>query len=237
MATIAWIDLAEAAAQAGWPSGTPHATIVAIAQPESGRNPDAANRTVYAPDPLASWSEAEAKAKRDPDTGLYWVAGDPNGGSFGLTQINGVHDPAATGVYPFRKPTQEWIQKMFVPGENLRAAKQVWESAGRSFLPWGTFKFGLHEPFMAIAKVALDGRARITKLQGQLDVLADIRIALEGQVTRLSSELASAREYAAQLETNASASSQQLAAANTKVAELEARIAAVRSHAQAILET
>jgi hypothetical protein len=56
--------------------------------------------------------------------------GDPHGGSFGLTQINGVHDPAP-GTYA----TRAWIQRMWDPVLNLRQAHRLMSGSGLG--PWG----------------------------------------------------------------------------------------------------
>jgi hypothetical protein len=195
LALVPWIDIADAGYQAGF-RGEALATIVALAQPESGRNPLAVNKQVFATAPLPEWDEATKALKRDPDTGLYWTKGDPNGGSFGLIQANGVHDPAATGIYPFKKPTQAWIDRMFQPGENLKQAHRVWTNAGQSFEPWGTFKFGLHKDFLVTAKVALDGRDRISKLQ---IVLANRDVLLEALASKLAGEEAASAKALADL--------------------------------------
>jgi Transglycosylase SLT domain len=56
--------------------------------------------------------------------------GDSHGGSFGLAQINGVHDPS-----PGNYATKAWIQTMFDPRANLRQAHRL---MGKGDLgPWG----------------------------------------------------------------------------------------------------
>jgi hypothetical protein len=133
-------------ATAAWEAGfrgDDMAIAIALSQPESQRNNDAVNHE------------------------------DPNGGSFGLLQINGVHDPNATGVYPNLVPTQAWIDKMFQPKENYKAAFTVYSRAGKTFNPWGTYTNGAyllkwHDP-VDVAKVAMDGRQRIATVQMRLD--------------------------------------------------------------------
>jgi hypothetical protein len=111
--------------------GENHAIAVALAQPESNRIPNAANLQ------------------------------DVNGGSFGVLQINGAHDPDAEGIYPNMIPTVAWIQKMYEPGENYKAAWRIFKDNGDTFNPWGAFTSGLHKPSLDAAKVALDGSARL----------------------------------------------------------------------------
>lgn len=56
--------------------------------------------------------------------------GDSHGGSFGLAQINGIHDPA-----PGKYATKAWIRRMWNPVENLRVAHRL---MGKGNLgPWG----------------------------------------------------------------------------------------------------
>ena len=55
---------------------------------------------------------------------------DSHGGSFGLAQINGVHDPS-----PGKYATKAWIQKMWDPAQNLRQAHRLMNGAGLG--PWG----------------------------------------------------------------------------------------------------
>lgn len=74
-------------------------TMLCIARRESGLNPRAAN-----------WH-------------------DSHGGSFGLFQINGVHDPS-----PGSYATQAWIGKMLNPVENVRMAARL---ARGGLGPWG----------------------------------------------------------------------------------------------------
>lgn len=54
---------------------------------------------------------------------------DSHGGSFGLFQINGIHDPSP-GTYA----TRAWIQKMFNPYENIKVAVRL---ARGGLGPWG----------------------------------------------------------------------------------------------------
>jgi len=74
-------------------------TMVRCARRESGFNPRAAN-----------WH-------------------DSHGGSFGLFQINGVHDPA-----PGSYATRAWIAKMMDPYENIKVAVRL---ARGGLGPWG----------------------------------------------------------------------------------------------------
>lgn len=115
------------------------ATAVALTLPESGRESTAANLS------------------------------DPNSGSFGLWQINGVHDLAATGVYPDKVPSPEWIERMYDPQENAKAAYGVYIRSGGSFLPWTTFKNWKHLELRLSAHdaavISLDGRARVAALE------------------------------------------------------------------------
>lgn len=137
-------------------SGVPLSIAIALTVPESGRDPLRDNLS------------------------------DPNGGSFGLWQINGVHDPDATGVYPDKVPTQAWIDRMHDPAENARAAFAVWTRAGKSFLPWGTFQNRLHEPSLDAAKVAMDAMTRLA--------LRDIAIAArEAHILTLDGTLSALR--------------------------------------------
>lgn len=55
---------------------------------------------------------------------------DSHGGSFGLAQINGVHDPA-----PGKYATKAWIRKMWNPVLNLRQAHRLMSGSGLG--PWG----------------------------------------------------------------------------------------------------
>lgn len=130
---LPWIDVASLAYEAGF-RGEPHATVVALSQPESGRQPRREN--------LA----------------------DPNGGSFGLLQINGAHDPDAAGSYPNLVPTPAWIERMKDPLENLKMAYRIWLSNSqgeRNFKPWGAYTSNLHLASLDAARCALDARARL----------------------------------------------------------------------------
>lgn len=104
---------------------------IALSQPESGRKSDARNTT------------------------------DPNGGSFGLWQINGIHDPNATGTAPNKVPTQAWIDKMFIPAENAKVAFNVWSNNGKSFNPWGAYTSELHKPYQALAAAIMYAREQL----------------------------------------------------------------------------
>jgi hypothetical protein len=123
VAQVPFFDIARYAHEAGF-RGEPHATVVALAQPESSRIATAHN------------------------------GADPNKGSFGLLQINGVHlEPGGT--------LEGWaIEDLYDPAKNLKAAFMVWEANGHSFEPWGAYVNGLHKPSMDAAKVALDGFSR-----------------------------------------------------------------------------
>jgi hypothetical protein len=178
-----------------------HATAVAISEPESGRETTAHN------------------------------ASDPNGGSFGLMQINGVHDPNGSGVAPNIVPTAAWVAKMYDPLENMREAYAVWMRAGRSFAPWGTFKYGLHKPYVVTAKVALDARSRLaasaTKLASAQTALASLQATSAGQVATIDSlaaQVAALQAYVQSLETGSSETSAELAAARVELASLIAKI-------------
>jgi hypothetical protein len=74
-------------------------TMIRCARRESGFNPRAAN-----------WR-------------------DSHGGSFGIFQINGIHDPA-----PGSYATRAWIAKMMVPAENIKVAVRL---ARGGLGPWG----------------------------------------------------------------------------------------------------
>ena len=143
--------------------GEDHATAIALAHAESGRVNDAVNWT------------------------------DPNGGSFGLMQINGVHDPDASGTYPNMVPTQAWIDRMYVPSENYKAAFQVYKNGGDSFKPWATYTQGLHKAKIVspydIAKAAMDGRARMQTLQTRLDNMTLQRDSLRTENDALKAEV------------------------------------------------
>lgn len=55
---------------------------------------------------------------------------DSHGGSFGLAQINGIHDPS-----PGKYATKAWIARMWDPVQNLRQAHRL---MGKGDLgPWG----------------------------------------------------------------------------------------------------
>lgn len=54
---------------------------------------------------------------------------DSHGGSFGLFQINGIHDPA-----PGKYATRAWISKMMNPVENIKVAVRL---ARGGLGPWG----------------------------------------------------------------------------------------------------
>jgi hypothetical protein len=54
---------------------------------------------------------------------------DSHGGSFGLFQINGIHDPA-----PGSYATKAWISKMMNPYENIKVAVRL---ARGGLGPWG----------------------------------------------------------------------------------------------------
>lgn len=110
---------------------------------------------------------------------------DPNGGSFGLWQINGIHDPNATGTPPNMVPSQAWIDKMFTPAENAKAAFRVWSNNGKSFNPWSTFKNGLHEPWKPVAVAIMYAREQLANCQSNV-AGRDARISvLESSVTTL----------------------------------------------------
>jgi hypothetical protein len=131
--------------------GENHAIAVALAQPESNRIPNAANLQ------------------------------DVNGGSFGVMQINGAHDPDAEGTYPNMVPTAAWIQRM------------------SSFDPWGAFTSGLHKPSLDAAKVALDGsarlraaNARVAQYKAERDRISVAHDALKIDNTLLNNKIAAA---------------------------------------------
>jgi hypothetical protein len=174
VAAIPWIDVARFVTDAGF-SGIPARNAIAIIDAESGRNPQAVNRQGYASEPLPEWPEALRNANRDPVTGLYWVTGDPNGGSFGLVQANGVHDTARTGgPHPHWKPTLAWTSRMFDPKENIAFMAKL--SGGSDFSAWGTFTTVGNDGLRAyerhgrltVATVALDGLQRIRRLETTL---------------------------------------------------------------------
>lgn len=143
--------------------GEDHAIAIALAHAESSRVSDATNWT------------------------------DPNGGSFGLMQINGVHDPDATGTYPNMVPTQAWIERMYIPSENYKAAFKVFKDSGNSFKPWSTYTQNLHKAKIMspydVAKAAMDGRARMASLQTKVDTLTAQRNSLSAEKAALQAEV------------------------------------------------
>jgi hypothetical protein len=136
---------------------------------------------------------------------------DPNGGSYGLWQINGVHDPLATGTYPNMVPTSEWKIRMQDPLENAKAAFKVYTSAGKSFAPWGAFTRTMHRPYMDTAKVALDARQRIAqqvainesqgrRIEGLLADMETLEATIEAQALRITDLSLGLQSVAAELE-------------------------------------
>ena len=67
---------------------------------------------------------------------------DPNGGSFGLFQINGVHKPTED---------QKWN-----PVDNSMLAYKVFVDAGNSFKPWSVFTSSAYKQHMNDAQRAWD---------------------------------------------------------------------------------
>lgn len=169
--------------------GEAHAIAVALAQPESGRNTDAVN------------------------------SNDPNGGSFGLLQINGVHDPNATGTYPNMVPTAEWKELMKSPVENYKVAFKVWNNASRSFNPWGAYTSDLHMPYMATAKVALDARSRLARLDVINANHLAARAALQNELSEVRTQLSTEQALLSQVKAD-------LAASKEEAKTFEARLTA-----------
>lgn len=142
--------------------GDAHAIAVALTHPESGRIADRVNPN------------------------------DPNGGSFGLWQINGVHDPKAAGTYPSMVPTQEWIDRMFIPAENAKAAYKIWSTQG--FEPWGAYTSNLHLSSLDAARCALDARMRIARLDALVDHKTRQIDAVSAELREVETELAIAQD-------------------------------------------
>jgi hypothetical protein len=173
VAQLPWLDIAELAFQAGF-RGEPHAIVVALAQPESNRNPQAVNPT------------------------------DPNGGSYGLLQVNGAADPDAAGTYPNLVPTEAWKQRMFDPAENLKAAYQIWLSNSqgeKNFKPWGAYTSNLHLASLDAARAAMDGaarlrqaNARVAQFKAERDRILVAHDALKITVELLKQKIADARQ-------------------------------------------
>lgn len=70
---------------------------------------------------------------------------DPNGGSFGLFQINGVHKPTAA------EKTEG--------AANAKRGYRVWREAGGSWRPWSTYTHGTYRAYMAEATRYAGGAA------------------------------------------------------------------------------
>jgi hypothetical protein len=136
--------------------GEPHAIVVALAQPESSRIATAHN------------------------------GADPNSGSFGLLQINGVHLNEGGTL-------EGWTpDDLYDPAKNLLAAYKVWKANGESFEPWGAYVNGLHRPSLDAAKVALDGLSRWRAAEARA---ANLRVIVDARnltIERLTEELADA---------------------------------------------
>ena len=62
---------------------------------------------------------------------------DPNGGSFGLWQINGVHNPLGSWA------SAAWIRSMYNPLTNARQAVSV-SNNGTNWNPWTTYTSGAY---------------------------------------------------------------------------------------------
>lgn len=73
-------------------------------------------------------------------------ASDPNGGSYGLWQINGVHAPGGTA-------TPAWERQMFNPANNAAEAFAV-SSQGTNFQPWSTYTSGAYRQYLPVASDA-----------------------------------------------------------------------------------
>jgi hypothetical protein len=145
--------------------GDAHAIIVALTVPESSRNPTAHN------------------------------GDDPHKGSFGLTQINGVHlNPG--GVL------EGWtIEDLYDPAKNLKAAFMVWKQNGESFKPWGAYTSNLHLASLDAARAAMDGaarlrqaNARVAQFKAERDRILVAHDALKITVELLKQKIADARQ-------------------------------------------
>lgn len=156
MAQVPFIDLAFLVKEAGFPAGETTVTMIALAVPESGRNPTAQG----------------INYKKDANGNFVLdAAGNKIISSYdwGLWQINSTHC-AAGGLLP------GWTkERLFIPEENAKAAFIVWRAQGLS--AWAAYNNSLHTPSMDAAKVANDARSRITinlsqitSLQGQLEI-------------------------------------------------------------------
>ncbi len=74
---------------------------------------------------------------------------DPNGGSFGFMQINGVHSPNSSN-----NGLQNWIGKQFDPLTNALEAFSV-SNSGTNFEPWSTYTSGAYKQYLAQANQAV----------------------------------------------------------------------------------
>jgi hypothetical protein len=71
---------------------------------------------------------------------------DPDGGSFGVSQINGSHAPNGS-------PTAQWVVTMLDPQKNLDEAYQV-AGGGSNFSPWSTYTGGAYVNYLPQATTA-----------------------------------------------------------------------------------
>lgn len=165
-----WINLAYPVTDAGF-TGTPAATLLAIAQPETHRG------------------------ELLPDNG---IVNDPAGSgefSAGVWQIHDIHLKPGGSLEGW-----DWARLGIDDGYNARAAWVV-SGKGTSFQPWTTYRNGLHVPSVDAAKVALDAVQRLRSDKTTIDKLvaenatlklenATLKLQVADLATRLADELA-----------------------------------------------
>lgn len=143
MALIPFITLAEILSDAGFPAGAAQQKGCAVVASESGRNP-AATHINY---------------KRNAD-GSYVL--DANGNKIvdsidrGMWQINDKAHPEVSD------------EDAFDPVASTKAALRI-STGGTNYSPWVGFSSGAYQAHMEAAAVALDGAAKLRKLQASLD--------------------------------------------------------------------
>lgn len=200
MSVIAYIDVAKLVDDANFPSGMAQAIAIAVIAAESGRNTTA---TGY-------------NYKLNPDGSF---ALDANGNKIvlsidrGLCQINNVYHPEVSDDCAY---------------DATCSAKAMFtiSNSGTDFTPWSTYNNGAYQLHIEAAKVAIDGWARIRKLNSQVGNLADTVDGLQTQLTTATDQVTSLQAQVTSLQGQVADLQSKLTTDDAKLASDESKIAA-----------